>query len=256
MSSIRRWGLLIFDDASVDRVAETAFECASCFGGGFHFGEFLLVVVLALTAGTDLAQGHKVQRTVELSVTGPGEPVSAVLTAGGLNRCGPAVAGVVMSGRESADLPGVAQDLGREHRPDPVQGGQRRFTGADRGLDLCGIGAQRSIEPTQISQEILRERLAVFIGWGHRAHGAQQASRVGGGQVPFRTASDEVTQQCVQPVGGASPFLSEIIPAVREQPQTHAVTLGAHQAKPRVVHRDCGHRGRVQRVGLASMTSS
>jgi hypothetical protein len=32
------------------------------------------------------------------------------------------------------------------------------------------------------------------------------------------------------------------------------MTLGAHQAKPRVVHRDCGHGGRVQRVGLASMT--
>ena len=105
MSSIRRRVLLIFGDASVDRVAQTAFQRSSCFGGSFHLGEFLLVVVSALAAGADLAQCHEVQRPVELSVTGPGEPVSAVLTAGGLNRCGPAVAGVVMSGRESTDLP-------------------------------------------------------------------------------------------------------------------------------------------------------
>lgn len=48
-------------------------------------------------------------------------------------------------------------------------------------------------------------------------HRAERAGGVGGGQIPFRTVRDEVAQQCVQPVGGASPSLDEIIPAVRER---------------------------------------
>jgi hypothetical protein len=38
-----------------------------------------------------------------------------------------------------------------------MQCGQRRLAGVHRGLDLCGIAKQRSIEPTQISQQILSE---------------------------------------------------------------------------------------------------
>src|SRR5919202_2044020 len=139
MSSVRRRVLLIFGDASVDRVAQTAFQRASRFGGSLHLDEFLLVVVLAGTRGTDLAQGHEVQRPVELSVTGTRKPVSALLTAGGLDGRSPAVAGVVMPTREPTDLTGVTQNLGREHRPDPLQCGQRRLAGVYRGLDLCGI---------------------------------------------------------------------------------------------------------------------
>jgi hypothetical protein len=59
----------------------------------------------------------------------------------------------------------------------------------------------------------------------------------------------------MQPVSGPGPLLSQIIRTVRQQPQTHAMTLGVYQAQPRVVHRHCGHRGRIQRIGLASMTA-
>jgi hypothetical protein len=150
-----------------------------------------------------------------------------------------------MPSREPTDITGVTQNLGRQDRSDTVYLGQARSASGHGDLDLLGIGGQGLIEPAQVSQQIPSQQLAVFISWGHRAHGAQQGSSLRGGQIPFRPARNEVTQQRVQPVDGASPLLSEIIPTIGQQPQTHAGTLGTHQPKPAMVHRDRGHRGRV-----------
>src|SRR5581483_3159738 len=94
------------------------------FGGGLGFGEFLVVVVLALGTGADLTHRYEMQCPVELAIAGPRESVAAVFATGGLDRCRPAVTGVVMAGGEPADISGVPQNLGRQHRPDAVHASQ------------------------------------------------------------------------------------------------------------------------------------
>jgi hypothetical protein len=100
----------------------------------------LLVVVFALTVGTDSAHGYEVPRSVELAIAGPRESLSAVFTAGSFDGCGTAVTGVVVAGQEATDIPGVTQNLGRQQWADAVHAGEGRATGGHGGLDLCGIG--------------------------------------------------------------------------------------------------------------------
>jgi len=194
------------------------------------------------------------QCPVELAIAGPRESVAAMFAAGGLDRRRPAVTGVVMAGGETADISGVPQNLGRQHRPDAMHAGQGGATGGHGGLDLGGIGGQCPIEPTQIRHKILRQGLAVLIGWGHRAHRAQQASGLGSGQIPFRPTGNQIAQQRMEPVDDASALLGQIIPPIRQQPQPHTVILGADHAKPRMMQSNRGHRGGIQRISLTSVT--
>jgi hypothetical protein len=88
----------------------------------------------------------------------------------------------------------------------------------------------------------------VLVCRGHRAHRAQQGSGLGGGQIPFRSASNQIAEQGMEPVDGAGALLGQIIPAIRQQPQPHTVILGANQTKPRMVQSHRGHRGGIQRI--------
>ena len=74
-------GLLILSEVAVDRVAEPAFQRPSSLGRGLRLGDLALVELPARTVGADLADGDEVQGTVELTVAGPGEPVTALLEA-------------------------------------------------------------------------------------------------------------------------------------------------------------------------------
>lgn len=76
------------------------------------FGEFSLVVVVAAGAWVAcLTDRDDVQGGVELAVAGPGEPVTALVAAGGVDRGGAAVAGVVMPTGESGYVTTMGEDL-------------------------------------------------------------------------------------------------------------------------------------------------
>src|SRR3954451_11995351 len=111
MSSRCDPSLLISGEMAVDGVAEPAFQRPSSLGRGLRLGEFPLVELPARALGADLADRDEVQGAVELTVAGSGEPVAAVFAAGGLDRCGAAVAGVVVAGREPVHPAAVADDL-------------------------------------------------------------------------------------------------------------------------------------------------
>src|SRR5689334_1839786 len=65
------------------------------------------------------------QRPIQLTVPGSGEPMATLLAAGGLDRRGAAVAGVVVAAREPVHRAAVPDDLRGQYRPDPVDLGSR-----------------------------------------------------------------------------------------------------------------------------------
>src|SRR3954449_13518434 len=118
MSRSRCERLLISGDAAVDGVAEPTLERPPSLRGGLLLVEFALVEVPPGSAGADLADRDQVQGAVELAVAGSGEPVTALVTAGGLDGGGTAVAGVVMPAGEPSDRSGVTDDLRGQYRAD------------------------------------------------------------------------------------------------------------------------------------------
>src|SRR3954464_1954825 len=99
--------LLISEEVAGDGVAQPAFERPTSLRRGLGLAEFALVVLPPRTVGADLTDRDQVQGAVELTVACSGEPVSALLAAGGLDRRGAAVAGEVVAGREPLDRAGV-----------------------------------------------------------------------------------------------------------------------------------------------------
>src|SRR3954449_10342559 len=88
MSRSRCESLLISGDAVVDGVAEPTLERPPSLRRGLLLVEFALVEVPSGSAGAYLADRDQVQGAVELAVAGPGEPVTALVTAGGCRAAG------------------------------------------------------------------------------------------------------------------------------------------------------------------------
>src|SRR6185437_13541190 len=103
MSSDQVLRLLISGEMAVDRVAEAAFQRSPGLRRGLRLCQFALVELSPRTAGADLADRDQVQRPIQLTVPGAGEPVATLLAAGRFDWCGAAVAGIVVSAREPHD---------------------------------------------------------------------------------------------------------------------------------------------------------
>jgi hypothetical protein len=116
MSSDR---LLISDEVAVDGVAQPAFERPSGLRRGLGLAEFALVELPTRAFGADLADRDQVQRSIELTVPGPGKPMPALLPTGGLDRRGAAVAGVVVPRREAPDRAAVTMIFAASTGPMP-----------------------------------------------------------------------------------------------------------------------------------------
>src|SRR5918994_7290318 len=112
--------LLISDEVAVDGVAQPAFERPTCLRRGLGLAEFALIVLPPRTAGADLTNRDQMQGAVELTVPGPGKPVSALLAAGDLDRRGAAVYGEVVAGRGPPHRAGVPEGLRRQDGADAV----------------------------------------------------------------------------------------------------------------------------------------
>ena len=180
--------------------------------------------------------------------------MAALLAAGGLDRRGAAVAGVVVAAREALDRAAVSDDLRGQHRPDSVDLGHARARGGDRGGDVLAVARQRGVQSPQIGHQLAGQLLALGVDGGHRMHPAQQRGGLLGGQVALGPAGDEVAQQRVQPIRGAGAFAGQVVAALGQQPQHQAVVLRAHRVQPPVVLGDHRDRGSVDGVGLAGMS--
>jgi hypothetical protein len=73
----------------------------------------------------DLGDGDHVDGVVELAVATRVEAVPDDGTAGGFDRSGGVVAGVVPGAREPGDVTAVADEIGGDDRPNPVDLGER-----------------------------------------------------------------------------------------------------------------------------------
>ena len=135
MSSDQVLRLLISGEMAVDRVAQAAFQRPPGLRWGFRLAEFALVELASRSFGADLADRDQVQRPIQLTVPGAGEPMTTLLPTGRFDRCGAAGAGVVVAAREPFDRAAVSDDLCGQYgvgarnsarAPDLVIPGQRR----------------------------------------------------------------------------------------------------------------------------------
>src|SRR6185312_234879 len=139
MSSDQVLRLLISGEMAVDRVAQAAFQRSPGLRWGLRLCQFALVELASRSLGADLAGRDQVQRPIQLTVPGAGEPMTTLLPAGGFDRCGAAVAGVVVAAREPFHRATVSDDLRGQHRPDPVDLRDARARGTDRGSDVLAV---------------------------------------------------------------------------------------------------------------------
>src|SRR6476620_5875995 len=103
--------MLIFVEPAVDHIGQASFQGAAGLGRGLVLGEFAQVVDPSGARVAGLADGDGVQGGVELAIAAGVEPVPDALAAGGVQRCGAAVAGEVTAGGESGDVADDAEDL-------------------------------------------------------------------------------------------------------------------------------------------------
>ncbi len=136
-----------------------------------------------------------VEGRVELTVSGPVEPVPADVAAGRLDRCGPGVAGEVALGLETGHGAGVADDLGRQNVADALDLGQRRAAPRDFDRDRLGHGLELTVGTPQVVEEVPGDRLALNIGGRKRTDSGQKGSCGGGRQLAGGAAGLEVAQK-------------------------------------------------------------
>src|SRR3954454_17591297 len=138
---------------AVDRVAEAAFQRPPGLGRGLRLAEFALVKLPSDAAGADLTDRDQMQRPIQLTVAGSGEPVAALLAAGGLDRRGAAVAGVVVAAREPFDWAAVPVAVRRQHGRVSVDLRDARPGGDTRGGDVLAVAPQRGVQPPQVGDQ-------------------------------------------------------------------------------------------------------
>src|ERR1700739_4923426 len=83
----------VAQELSVDGVGEASFETAQRFSVALAGGALSSVVATPLGVTGDLRDGHGMQTTVELAVTGAGESMPGEVTGGCRDRCGAGVGG-------------------------------------------------------------------------------------------------------------------------------------------------------------------
>ena len=126
MPSRARWlAAAVGDELPVDGVADAPLEGAHCFFAAVAVGLLAEVVVASGCVVAGLGDGDHVDGVIQLAVAAWVEPVPDDRAAGGFDRGGRVVAGVVPGAWEPADLAAVAEDVGGDDRPDPVQLGER-----------------------------------------------------------------------------------------------------------------------------------
>ncbi len=120
------------------------------------FGDLCAVVGPSAGVLGDLADGDHVQRVVELTIPSPREPVAHHLPAGGLDRRRASMGGEVALVREAASIADPPDDLRRQDRSEAVDLRERGRAFFDSFRDAPVELTDLAVQPSQISQEVLR----------------------------------------------------------------------------------------------------
>jgi hypothetical protein len=80
-------GVSVGDELAVDHVGQASFQAPERLHRGLGLGELAAVVGAALGVVADLHDRGDVQHVVEPPVAGPGQPVSDLVSAGGVQGC-------------------------------------------------------------------------------------------------------------------------------------------------------------------------
>ena len=110
------------------------------------------------------------------------EPVSDLVAAGSIERCGAGVAGEVVGVGESSDVADVAEDFGGQEDSQAVDVGE---SAAGRGQGVSGLGLvgfEVFIDAAQVAQQVTGQIPATCLGRGAGTNGAQQRGRLVSGQ--------------------------------------------------------------------------
>jgi hypothetical protein len=192
-----------------------------------------------------------VQGGVELAVAASVQSMPADIAAGGLHRGGAGVAGEVVAAGEAGDVAGVAEQLGGQHRADPVQLGQGGAVLADRSADGLAGGLDLAVQAAHVGQQLVGDPLALGVDGRDRVGLAEQGSGSGGRELPGGAAGLQVSQQHMQAAQGAGALGDQVVAAVAEQPEDHRLVLPGDRAQPPVVDGGRSDRAGIGQVALA-----
>jgi hypothetical protein len=101
----------ITQELSVDHVGQPSLQTPQRFFAIFPGGAFAQLIVPARAVALDLADGHGVQATVQLTVPSPGAPVTDDVAGGNFDRGGAGVGGERRFGAEAGDVSDSGDNL-------------------------------------------------------------------------------------------------------------------------------------------------
>jgi hypothetical protein len=159
----------------------------------------------------------------------------------------------VVAAREAGDVTGVAQQLGGQHRAEPIHLGQGRAVLTDRLADGLAGRLGLPVQATHIRHQLASDALALDINGGDGTDLALQRGGSGGRELTGCPAGLQVGQQHVQPAQSASALGDQVVAAARQQPEDHRLVLEGDRAQPPVVDGGRGDRAGVGQVGLAAL---
>lgn len=98
----------VLENHPVDAIAQPSLECRASFLRGLALRQFLQVVVAAETSMLDLAHRHDVQHRVRPTIATRIQPLSRIVSTGGISRRGTGVAGEVTGRAEPVHIADLA----------------------------------------------------------------------------------------------------------------------------------------------------
>ncbi len=221
---------MIRSERAVHDLGELPLQAAQGLTWCLLLGELAAVVLLAETRMHRLHARSEVERVVQRAIPCSTQAMTAYVTAGGFDRSSAGVAGVVSRGGKACDVPGVTEDLGRQHIADPQDLRQRAATCSDSLCASLPTHRELAVEPAHISDEYSRHALAFMLDGGHGVNRGDQRGRILGCQVGWRATRAQISEQPMQPVDRPSTLLGQLVPSVGKEPQDRSVILTGHVA--------------------------
>jgi len=161
------------EELAVDDVGDPAFEAADRFHWLLAGGALASVVGTALGVEAELGDRSDVDHVVHPTVPGAREPVTVLLTGGGVQRCGPGPGREPVPIGEPRDVADVGQDPGGDHGPDAGQFHQPRVTGQDYRLQLRGGVLDLGLDRYEVGELLGGDPAAGLAGDVARAHASE-----------------------------------------------------------------------------------
>jgi hypothetical protein len=247
--------LFVGIEAAEDLIRDATAQQPECFSLGITSSHAAIHVIPTESTDSPLGDRYTMERSVRLSIATAVESVAVVIARPHGYRCRSVPTRECCFGPKAQDAGDLADQLGRCERTTPSQLQQRgtKYTNAsgDLTLEIVSSNAQLPRADDELARDVAddaiqsSQTLLKFVE-------NTQVAKTSGSDLKARK---QLVQMPAQPVLNARSLEHQVLAMVDEEPYLSSWSVELRDRQVRLAQQGSGNRQRIDRVGLATLSS-